>query len=146
MDTVCMIEKTLYALARSLGKKTRDDEAFCRKWAGIESRDYVFYVRRECIWEKPWRIEFYDLHRWNGHHIHWNGWDVESGEGTTLEEAWEDMAKKIFLYEGASSKESAIIKAELAMRKDLPRGWGRIEWRNHFGLLTPAAHQQGEKT
>lgn len=128
MDTVCLIEKTLYALAKLLGKKTRDDEAFCRKWADIESRDYVFAVRRECIWEKPWKVEFYDLHRWNGDRCHWNCHDVESGVGLCLKEAWEDMARRIAEYERASSREEALVKAELEAHRELPRGWGREEF------------------
>ena len=44
--------------------------------ASIESRDYVFEVRHEDVWMKPYRVEFYDLHRWNGKKIHWNCHDI----------------------------------------------------------------------
>lgn len=105
---------------------------FCMKWAGLESSEYEFRIRRDCIWELPWRVEFYDLHRWNGEYCHWNGHDVGSGEGNTLGDAWEDMAAKIVEYERASSEDEAMLKAELSLSRARPRGWGHAEWRAFY--------------
>lgn len=107
-------------------------ERFCRRWARLESPEHEFMVRRDRIWELPWRVEFCDLHRWDGVRSHWNGHDVGSGEGGTLLEAWDDMAAKIIEYEGASSKEEALLKAELWHRSLRKRGWGEEEWRKYY--------------
>lgn len=77
---------------------------FCRRWARLESPEYEFRIRRDSIWELPWRVEFYDLHRWAGDYCHWNCHDAGSGKGGTLFEAWDDMAVRIVEYEGASSR------------------------------------------
>ena len=105
-----------------------DNEKFCRKWADVESCDYAFDVRRFDVYH----IEFYDLHKWDGKRIHWNGYDVGVGYGETLEDAWIDMAAKILKHEHAMSKEEALVKAELRMSKELPRGWGQTEYSMHW--------------
>ena len=110
----------------------KDSEDFCRALADIESRDYVFEVRHEDGWVKPYRVEFYDLHRWNGQNIHWNCHDIGSGEGMTLEDAWRDMEKTMLEYEHARSREEAFINYELKARRDLPRGWGVDEDKAYY--------------
>lgn len=106
---------------------------FCRRWARLESPEYEFMVRRNRIWELQWRVEFYDLHRWAGEHCHWNCHDAGSGKGGTLLEAWDDMAAKIVEYEGASSREEALLKAELWRRSSRKRGWGEDEYNAFYG-------------
>lgn len=87
--------------------------------------EYEFVERHEDMWLFPWHIEFFDLHRWNGMHVHWNGHEVEAGEGLTRDAAWKNMAEKIMKYENAASENAALLKAEIAFRRARPRGWGR---------------------
>lgn len=109
------------------------DEIFCMEWAKLSTKEYVFDIRFFGYWEKrPWSIEFYDLHKWDGIKIHWNGHDARNGDGTTLEEAWESMTDSILEYEGAKTREEALIKAELEAKRDLPRGWGCKEHKEHI--------------
>lgn len=112
----------------------RGSEAFCRKWAAIESIDYRFEIRHEPAWKEHWNVSFYDLHRWGGEFAHWNGHDVGDGNGMSREEAWKDLERRILGYERASSREEALIKAELKSRKSLPRGWGRDEYNAWYGI------------
>ena len=107
-------------------------KCFCRRWAELESADYEFRERCETVWKLPWRVEFYDLHRWNGVYTHWNCHDVEHGEGMTLADAWKGMADAIMEYENAASKEEALLKAELAYRRVLSRGWGKAEYAAYY--------------
>ena len=80
------------------------------------------------MWLFPWRIEFFDLHRWNGMHVYWNGHEVGIGEGPTRGAAWKSIAEKIVKYENASSEGEALLKAEIALRYTRPRGWGNDEY------------------
>lgn len=128
--TLSKFKKTVLACMSSCVAK--DSKDFCRKLANIESRDYVFEVRHEDVWMKPYRVEFYDLHRWNGQKIHWNCHDIGSGEGITLEDAWRDMEKTMLEYEHARSREEAVINYELKARRDLPRGWGVDEDKAYY--------------
>lgn len=110
-----------------------DDEGFCRQWASYESKEYVFNARYEGCLSKPYIVEFYDLHRWDGSMSHWNGHDVGNGKGMTLNEAWKDLVKNILGYENATSKEEALMKAELRMNGKLqPRGWGYKEYAAYY--------------
>lgn len=107
---------------------------FCVKWARLSSAEFEFRERHETIWEFPYCVEFYDLHRWAGEHVHWNGHDVGSGNGKTLNEAWKDMADRIVEYENAASREEAIFKAELKLSRARPRGWGNLEYDAFYQL------------
>jgi hypothetical protein len=113
---------------------TVKNKCFCRKWAELSSMKYEFHERRETIWKLPWRVEFYDLHKWAGSYSHWNSHDVEPGEGKTLDEAWRNMAGMIMEYEHAASKEEALLKAEFALRRIRPYGWGNTEYRAFYRL------------
>lgn len=123
------IECVFKALKRALHIKSKA-EIFCREWAKLSTKEHVFDIRFFTYsWEhQPWSIEFYDLHKWNGEKSHWNGHDVGNGNGTTLEEAWESMANSILEYEGAKTREEALMKAELEAKRYLPRGWGDKEY------------------
>lgn len=111
-----------------------DSETFCRKWTDIESNDVKFWTRYQGMWgDKPWRVEFYDLHRWNGKTVHWNGHDVGYGSGKTLEDAWRDLEMAILEHSHAKSREEALVKAELDAHRDLPRGWGSKEYAAYYG-------------
>lgn len=108
---------------------------FCEKWAGLQSAEYEFAERHEDTWLFPWRVEFFDLHRWNGSYSHWNGHEAGAGEGLTRAAAWKSMAKEIIKYENASSEAEALLKAEIAFRCSMPRGWGDDEYRAFYSCL-----------
>lgn len=102
---------------------------FCEKWARLQSAEYEFSERREDTWRFPWRVEFFDLHRWNGSYSHWNSHEVEVGEGLTRASAWKSMAKAIMKYENASSEAETLLKAEIVFCRSRPRGWGDDEYK-----------------
>lgn len=112
---------------------------FCEKWARLQSAEYEFSERHEDGWRLPWRVEFFDLHRWNGMRICWNGHDVAAGEGLTRAAAWKSMANEIMKYENASSENEAALKAEIACRRARPRGWGDDEYRAFYSRLAQDA-------
>lgn len=130
-----MLEEMLYELRRVCVEKLArakhretSSETFCREWAKLESRDAKFQTRHEDCWvDKPWRVEFYDRHRWDGKDVCWNGHDVGRGQGNTLEDAWRDLETAMLEYSHAKSREEALMKAELNAHADLPRGWGHKE-------------------
>jgi len=113
------------AIGRALGvwENDTEDEDFCRAWAEASSTRWVFDVDRSPYREFPWWIRFYDLHGWAGKRRKWVDHEVEDARGHTRRLAWLDMAAKIVEYEGASSREEALLKAEIAMRRTRPRGW-----------------------
>ena len=135
-----IVKEKLYRLKRAVieklirvGHMKTDSETFCRKWAEIESKDTKFWTRYESYWgDKPWRVEFYDRHRWNGEDICWNGYDVGYGQGKTLEDAWRDLEMAMLEYSCAKSREEALMKAELNAHADLPRGWGHKEYAAYY--------------
>lgn len=130
-----LVEEMLYELKRACVEKLArakggeaSSETFCREWADLESRDAKFCIRHEACWgDKPWRIELYDRHRWNGQDVCWNGHDVGNGKGKTLEDAWRDLETAMLEHSNAKSREEALMKAELNAHAGLPRGWGHKE-------------------
>lgn len=110
-------------------------EAFCRRWADFESKEPIFDIRHEVTWEKPWRVEFYDLHKWAGERCHWNCHDVGFGEGMTLKEAWKDLEAAVLRYSRAKSRECALVTAELEAHRDLHRGWGNDMYAAYYSHI-----------
>lgn len=110
-----------------------DSRLFCERWASIESKEWKFGVDYDSLWRScPWKVRFYDLHRWNGRLNHWNGHDVGSGFGKSKREAWKSMETAIFAYEHAKTREEALMKAELRNNRDLQKGWGVLEYNAYY--------------
>lgn len=124
-----LIECAIKALKRVLHIKSKD-EIFCREWAKLSTKEHVFDIKFYTY--SSWSIKFYDLHKWNGYKSHWNNHDVKCGNGKTLKEAWKSLSNNILEYECVNSKEEALIKAELEMKRNWPRGWAYKAFEQYY--------------